>query len=92
MRIPIQTNGSVQRVNTVAHDAHIMPSLYDFYNVFPELLKVMPVIPPEFTIPNPALCDLACGEVRIDCFREGGTLEKCNQEYSNCTWDCFRSA
>jgi hypothetical protein len=34
-------------------------------------------------------CLLGCGELRADCFREGGTREECDEADRECTWDCF---
>jgi hypothetical protein len=34
-------------------------------------------------------CLLGCGELRADCFREGGTREERDQADRECTWECF---
>lgn len=75
--------------------ALVLPSLYDLINVgLGELLEGKQLLAEmrPWSESSPARCNLACGEERVDCFREGGSTQQCDQAHRQCLWDCFFAA
>ncbi len=85
MGMPIQSIGSTRKVEIIPGKNLVKPSLFSWVNLGYEDL----VYGPQISIdPSPAACDLACGEGRSDCAREGGSRWECHQEHRQCLWDC----
>jgi hypothetical protein len=42
-----------------------------------------------FPFPSPASCDLACGEARSECYRQGKSQAECDNAHSHCLMGCF---
>lgn len=85
MRIPNQSTVNHQPENTMEVKDGVQPSLYDLYKIAP-FLKI--VDPPEFTTPNPALCEFKCGAAESNCRNEGHLRPYCRGIRDVCLLTC----
>jgi hypothetical protein len=66
----------------------VIPQLWSWRHRLPDVPEeLLPGY--RFPFPSPATCDLACGEVRSECYRQGGSQEKCDNAHSDCLMGCF---
>ena len=86
MRIPNQSTVSPQPNYAISDEDGIQPSLFDFYKIAPEALKI--VDPPEFTTPNPAVCEFKCGAAESNCRDQGYLDDYCRGIGDVCFLSC----